>query len=1070
MKNNTFISSDKKPRALIIPKFHEEFCPLLVDRLHTIIERYCELNRFTIFTCLLDRSSQDCIDKKSLRLVGATPQREWLTQGKAPESNSKTRLLDICWKHLANSFVDKDNKLHKQWRNFKKGKIYLQQEDMPLFRREKHPNHYIKVRPLSDYFAFFNTKNKKDEDYGFKKPAYTILKYCGCDTSKGCFISIPLIQFGQIDGVLHIIFENTDNEKFSDVLIRLLIKALSLQYETLLLSWATEGLTEQAAEESLIDLSNLKNSHFLNNLKEHPILGPLEFEKYYVRSEKFHDKRIELGQEIPKKISNKNKEISAQNTEILRNYHKNAITAILIDSFAHNISAHSLTTLAWWFKMRGQWIQLKEKDKAAFKNQPPLVTEEIPFTDEVAHLMRFLIEKGALWTGLAREKNFGGKISNLYSVLWNDFVSNPLYLGTIASSEGILKLNIHLTIYETRDKSEPYGFIRKKTIKRAENGQLLSGEFAQIDLMKKAKTPEDLERDKKLEYCSHFITRGNLFEEFKSELMNYKAFFPAGLVGKHAFFTMIESEIRNIKHLTDIEDLKQKGLTLCISIEKSPCGDGLMQGEDTPQNRDNHLKLFKIGVWLKRRQDLSKDLLRQRLKPLGDKIYRDETYAPKLGGTFQDIVCAAMLFNGTFVSVQHDENTATNRNKFYYPWVKVGSSIDNCESETVTDFELSYRRIYNPEFGEAKNYFETHFDDFHQNQKGYLKKYIHLWRGNDVLEMDAVNQALFSEGWENPSRFRFVHTNHEKTLEKLFEANIIRIIDEKADDTVGAYRIWFDKWFKDKDNYCIHLYLNSTEICAILYDRGKNIQVVSSKFFETIKENYLNTHTIVFAHGQKEVSVNQCQFRNHGVLKAYFFANKEYQHANTEGVFNYEALDNLKAAELFEILMTRICIFDSRIAQRLDDYANKDLSEGLSKRIDEQLKLTIRHESLKEWQIIKEQGFLNYHFLVIHLSFIKNIKKPNGTHYKEGDIGEFIQEEILNYLEDVPLNFIFVITTGRGRSEWWSNVVKEEAYKHFTKFVTFQPIETLLECVEDGVNLRDDFEIKYRLTKALIGS
>ena len=37
--------------------------------------------------------------------------------------------------------------------------------------------------------------------------------------------------------------------------------------------------------------------------------------------------------------------------------------------------------------------------------------------------------------------NFGGKVSNLGNMLWFDFFNNPLYLGTIAYSEGIQRIN-----------------------------------------------------------------------------------------------------------------------------------------------------------------------------------------------------------------------------------------------------------------------------------------------------------------------------------------------------------------------------------------------------------------------------------------------------------------------------------------------------------------------------------------------------------------------------------------------------------------------------------------------------
>ena len=45
---------------------------------------------------------------------------------------------------------------------------------------------------------------------------------------------------------------------------------------------------------------------------------------------------------------------------LYQQYITNAVTAILIDSYAHNISAHALSTLSWWFYQRAD-IMLDEE-------------------------------------------------------------------------------------------------------------------------------------------------------------------------------------------------------------------------------------------------------------------------------------------------------------------------------------------------------------------------------------------------------------------------------------------------------------------------------------------------------------------------------------------------------------------------------------------------------------------------------------------------------------------------------------------------------------------------------------
>jgi hypothetical protein len=44
------------------------------------------------------------------------------------------------------------------------------------------------------------------------------------------------------------------------------------------------------------------------------------------------------------------------------------------------------------------------------------------------------------------DNTYGGESKTWYQVLWEDFANNPLYLGTIAQSEGITKLKINLAL------------------------------------------------------------------------------------------------------------------------------------------------------------------------------------------------------------------------------------------------------------------------------------------------------------------------------------------------------------------------------------------------------------------------------------------------------------------------------------------------------------------------------------------------------------------------------------------------------------------------------------------------
>ena len=58
---------------------------------------------------------------------------------------------------------------------------------------------------------------------------------------------------------------------------------------------------------------------------------------------------------------------------------------------------------------------------------------------------------------------------------------------------------------------------------------------------------------------------------------------------------------------------------------------------------------------------------------------------------------------------------------------------------------------------------------------------------------------------------------------------------------------------------------------------------------------------------------------------------------------------------------------------------------------------------------------------------------------------------------------MLVITSGRGRADWIHKVEKEPQ-------ITFRPIETLLSAIEDGVSMKDDYQIKHNLCNLLYGS
>lgn len=104
---------------------------------------------------------------------------------------------------------------------------------------------------------------------------------------------------------------------------------------------------------------------------------------------------------------------------------------------------------AGWRRDMADWIedQIFERNVSEDENlhdvvsRHPLVQYSGRLDKEIHVLLKFMLEKGAFWSGVTRDIHFGGKIIGLYGLLWNDFINNPLYLGTIARSEGIERMN-----------------------------------------------------------------------------------------------------------------------------------------------------------------------------------------------------------------------------------------------------------------------------------------------------------------------------------------------------------------------------------------------------------------------------------------------------------------------------------------------------------------------------------------------------------------------------------------------------------------------------------------------------
>lgn len=874
------------------------------------------------------------------------------------------------------------------------------------------------------------------------------------------------------------------------------------EYDDLILNWDLDTSSGSHYRVSRVSFETLSQPEYYEVIDKNPILKVIDCREYYELSLDYLKNRIRQNNEIPKLL--------------LREHRRRAIIAILIDSYAHNISAHSLTVLKWWFQQRGAQFDAEEiirkiNGKLAFsdwgvavvnfleahfpdlydrqdlemgvqttlarwynqlslqKNNPdpiqlPVRDQLFPLAKEMAPLFRFLLEKGAFWSGVTRDQQFGGEITNFFDILWEDFINNPLYLGTIAYSERITRLNLHIRIYEEfnhakgDDQNDLKRTYRIKSIMHEGERVFLDGKLASIDVGAPIGTPRSLQHE--------FVKYGDHYAFLKAELESMEVFFPGGVIGKHAFFTILENEIRNVKHFTTDEHqkMREEGLTLTIAIHPT----GLNEELSYPK-----VALYKVGVWLNHLTKMSgkgeDHLLIKRLFNLRDDIITKETYRAKLGGNYQDKICAAMLFNNTFISVQNGDDYGKRhedeksgrilRDRLYYPWIRAALSTGPEASDRSTEHDVEVRMRHVDE-GIAKKALENR----PENEMAFFKKYFHLWQGAFQLR---VSEAAHLE-LENVARFRIVHIRQDEALyREIRSKGVIRILQSNEGDLsdLEAYRQWLLIWLGADTALRFVFCRHGQQVSHLIFDQD-GARYLSKEAYgrlpvaEREEYTYYHQYELHMAHSERAyeeqtLKTNLIGIRSHGIM-----AQKFLDHLPSIKDFATASLHApLLAYELTEVLATRLCIFDKRIIDRVPDAAHRQL-------LGKYLHCEIYGEEIEDWRRLQRKGLHNYHFIIMHLSFIESMTNDENRQYREKYMVQFIKDQVKDAREQIGTSFLFIITTGRGRNQWWEEISKSE----FTDFVSFRPVESLIEAVENARMKRDDIELKYNLVKVLLGS
>ncbi|MEM1216126.1 MAG: hypothetical protein AAGJ82_10595, partial [Bacteroidota bacterium] len=1003
--------------------------------------------------------------------------------------------LDEHWDFLDHTAVDSDTAVvgSQLYQSFRNGDYRL--EDIPR----------VGMGRLRDYFrAIVDDQHTGPPATERQRAEYAILKSF-FNIEEDFYMSLPLVLFGEFDGILHFIYSAEDAKRLGSRTPAGLIRSASGMIETQILEWDLVGRNPEKSKAIMMPMEQ----SFYENVNRNPILQQLEFQEYYRKYFGFYQKRIRFNDDII-------------HSKVHRPYLKAAITSIMIDSFAHNVSAHSLVALNWWFKQRAENLRQSQRQhrqeatetkeiiatyvpegydqdritdllapwiKGMFvRNADPeydLVNFPGPLAREIQPLLKYLMQKGAFWSGIARDNHFGGESASAFDVLWGDFINNPLYLGTIAKSEAIHKIRFRIIFHAAEyDPTEADGLLRKPAV--------TDGIFVEVDL-KNRRSPltQNAEGVEVYRYAdgrelptrtypellemSDFVAPGSAYEEVKKALQNCRLFFPGEVVGRHAFFTLIENKIRNVKHFKDevLQDMQENGLELCLSFQERRVHHTL----DT-------FALYRVGIWLTGAVPLfmknGQSITHVRKAGLERGIMDESTFAPRLGGSSQDKLCASMLFNNFFLRVQHgdqnelrDQTEDTARDRLYYPWIIPAAG-------PVDDFHADLDSNLSPEV------YQQLVGQHCQAGKGVLKKYFHIWKAADIHELKSGNAVDLT--WDNLARFKFVAITPENSAaanrlrDEVRTQGVLRVIDQHLSPATtdnyaaihAAYQVWLRSW-AGKLSSTIQLMIDNAIIGQFVYRPASEQVLRYEPVWELDSQVKSGTHVtqqLHIAHGGDSEDVRLLRYRNHGVYASYFRAAlTPNQPLSTKA--------KARMAEFFEVLITRISIFDSRVFHRLGSSSRRQtLSDQLLLHVyDEASENAAGQNWLSEWEAKKEWVIKQSHFLVLHLSFIEKIlvtKYADHPTYGEENVGLFIQKEIIPYAlgtnGKVRDNFTLVITTGRGRTKWWTRLVDEVDYQPFQRFTYFRPVESIISAIEDAISRKDDLAIKYNLVKVMFGS
>ena len=717
-------------------------------------------------------------------------------------------------------------------------------------------------------------------------------------------------------------------------------------------------------------------------------------------------------------------------TELKKAQLKTAIIAILVDSFSHNISAHSLSAIIWLYLKRVEKLSKRFLiDKATLKrNNDQIVVNNKELnsisSDAVVEFDKLDIKDTTYSTTyfslLDILKHMSSDIRNKIFTFekikfFKDNEENPEFPLPIDSELVILLkyLNEKSAFWNGVTRDIPSGGYQQNLYDLFNDffsNTLFLGTIAHSEKTNRVIVKIGVDEDPK-DYliidikdlmdgtCNNikFTTLCDSFKVIRDKLKECKsAFLPGSLIGKHALFTIWENTLRNIKHCK----INKEGIIFCIKINtKIP-------------------KLFSFDIYLENPPQMSENL-KSRIEYVEKLSILTEDGKFILGGSSQDKICASMLITNRFSNVEEN---------FSY---SIGDNDDKIDIE-------------NP------------WINISVDEKPLVHKKYFMWKGDDIVKLTKVdfpelNSVLVFN--ENISRFKFsVFDMKEVPGSLIAENGLIRYFDKNEFENVDEniiYTLWNNKWIKFEEKEVIHFGKGTSIYWHIYKDVKEGWKIRFNK-----SEKPGNDKQISFLHGEEQNENNnipKLQFRTHGpVIQRFFKGDDEFK----KNSLQYEA-------ELIETFLTKIMIIDNRIESRVSERDRKEILNSIFLNVNSEEHSNFNNDVLNK---IRE---INPNIFIIHLSFIESLN------YHESNISKFINDYFYDqnrgcFLLDSQTKLI--ITTGRGRGLWWDNLKEDKKLEKIIQHILFKPIDSLLNAVEDGLIFKDDFMVKYNLLKEIFGS